>query len=105
MSGHGVIDIRKAGPLRHGQYGGMTAAPSLDGRTFDGSTDTECIATVSQRLLIEYGDDLPEATVRTVVMDASSDLAGQIPATALAEMLERLVRYRLDRLIAAAQRA
>jgi hypothetical protein len=56
-------------------------------------------------MLVEYGADLPEGTVTSVVLDASNDLAGQVPATALAEMLERLVRYRLDRLVAAAGRA
>lgn len=83
----------------------MTAAPSLDGRTFDRPIDTACIADVSQRMIIEYGSELPETTVTTVVLDASNDLAGQIPATALAEMLERLARYRLDRLVAAAGKA
>ncbi|HEY0637641.1 MAG TPA: hypothetical protein VGD67_08340 [Pseudonocardiaceae bacterium] len=79
----------------------MTAARPVD-RPHDRPLDDRCVADVSERLMIEYEADLPLGTVTSVVLDAHRDLAGQIPPTALAEMLERLARYRLDRLLAAA---
>lgn len=82
----------------------MTATTPLDGRSLDRQSDTACIADVSRRLLAEFGTELPEGTVTTVVRDANHDLAGQIPVTALAEMLERLARYRLDSMVGTTDR-
>jgi len=83
----------------------MTAARPLDGRPFDRPLDAECVADVSERLLTEYEAELSAGTVTSVILDAHRDLAGQVPATALAEMLERLARFRLEDAIAtAAQR-
>jgi hypothetical protein len=81
----------------------MTATRPLDGRPDDRPLDAECVADVSVRLLAEYEAELPAGTVRSVVLDAHRDLAGQVPATALAEMLERLARYRIDDAIATGQ--
>ena len=55
--------------------------------------------TTTGTLAAHFGGRLPRTVVARTVADARLDLEGRIQPEALAEMLHRLARYRLDAMI------
>ncbi|MFE2752538.1 hypothetical protein ACFXGA_11120 [Actinosynnema sp. NPDC059335] len=62
--------------------------------------DPLCRDTVSA-LAAQFGGRVPRSTVARTVADARLDLEGRIQSEALADMLHRLARHRLDAMITA----
>ncbi|QFZ19498.1 hypothetical protein [Saccharothrix syringae] len=60
-----------------------------------------CCREAVDRLADEFKGLVPETVVTSTVLGARQDLEGQIQPGALAEMLHRLARYRLDSLVSA----
>jgi len=57
-------------------------------------TDEE-VQQVLDGAIRDFGGRLPARTVRQVIAAAEQDLAGQVPPPAIAELLHRLLTYRL----------
>lgn len=67
------------------------AKPSSDRNALDSSLTKACV----QRLAAEFPGRIPVADIIAVVTKCQEDLAGQEPASALPELVERLARHRL----------
>ncbi|HET6504142.1 MAG TPA: hypothetical protein VFG87_25615 [Amycolatopsis sp.] len=66
---------------------------SIDSRLAD-----ENVARVADGLAREFAETVPRSHVEDIVRLARQDLDGQIPPSALDELLHRLAHYRLSRL-------
>jgi len=73
----------------------MKGAPRPFDTVTAGATAADSVADVAERLMAELGHSVSLATVSDTVLAAYRDLAGQVPGTALAELLYRLASQRL----------
>jgi hypothetical protein len=64
--------------------------------TVEARTPDDCVVTVTEELVREFGGSLPPRRVHEVVHAAGRELRGQITTAAMGEMLHRLARYRLQ---------
>ena len=60
------------------------------------ASPTEAVAEVASELVAEFRGLLPADVVQTEIAMADRELCGQILPAALAELLHRLARYRLE---------
>lgn len=59
------------------------------------------VADVTERLMVTYENEVPLELVSAVVLEARSNLSGQVPQGALPELLYRLAGQRLSHLAGA----
>ena len=55
----------------------------------------ESVADVAEDLMTAFEGSLSCATISTIVLDARTELRGQVPETAIPELLHRLANQRL----------
>lgn len=60
-----------------------------------GQRPPRSVADVAERLMASYENSMSEATVSAVVLEARNELEGQVPGSAMPELLHRLADQRL----------